>query len=213
MKKIILLALVVMSATCMSAAKYRGGKGGGDYTHALGFKVGNELGLTYKGFIFGVDGLALQADLGFKMMSVPTKEVVTKDGHSITENYDWTVWTFEVNPNVVYQKAVASVGRGSLCVYGGGGVSLGLGHNLAILSVGETPFYGKFGINAATGLEFVFNKFILGLDFKPGYGLAFSKKYYVSSGLLGSDSFLVDVDSNLLHFFDWSVGLSFKWSI
>lgn len=215
MKKVLFIAMALLCIVNVNAAGSRRNSrsGSSEYVHSIGFKVGNELGLTYKGFIFGVDGLALQADLGFKMMSSPTKSVASLEGETLKENFDWSVWTFEANPNVVYQKSVASVGRGSLCVYGGGGVSLGVGHDLAILSVGETPFYGKFGINAATGLELVFNKFILGLDFKPGYGLAFSKKYYVSSGIFGIDSFMVDVDSHLRHFFDWSVGLTFKWSL
>lgn len=184
---------------------------GGSYEHSLGFKVGSEFGLTYKGFIFGVDGLALQADLGVKMEGSPYSRT-TKLG-DITDKakgYWGGFYTFEANPNVVYQKSVANIRNGSFDLYGGGGLSLGLAQTM--FNIG-TPIYGKFGVNAAMGMEFVFSRFILGIDFKPGYGLAFNDKYYVSSGFLGSDSYTIDVDSNILNFFDWSVGMTFKWSL
>jgi len=211
MKKVLIFTLALMCIVNVSVAGSRRSSRGGSYEHSLGFKVGSEVGLTYKGFILGVDGLALQADLEVKMEGSPYSET-TKLGN-ITRNKDgyWGgFYTFEANPNVVYQKSVANMRNGSFDLYGGGGVSLGMAQTMFCMGA---PIYGKFGINAAAGMEFVFSRFILGIDFKPGYGLAFNDTYYVASGFFGSDSYSQKVDSNIRNFFDWSLGMSFKWSL
>ena len=98
MKKVFLFVLMFLCmAGSMDAAGYRGNNrgrsyghsrssfsrshrgggrttGGGSYTHRIGGMVGNMFGASYKGFIFGVDGLALQADLAVKLQLSPTKD-------------------------------------------------------------------------------------------------------------------------------------------
>ncbi len=139
-------------------------------------------------------------------------ETVKLDGQTMKDKSYWTFYTIEANPNVVYQKTVANLRNGSFDLYGGGGVSLGMAQTT--FSLGQAPFCGKFGINAALGMEFVFRKFILGLDFKPGYGLAFSDKYWKVTNVFFDDEVSwVKVDSHTLNVFDWSVGMTFKWSL
>ena len=58
MKKTLLAAALLLGALTVSAQ---------DYKHSIGATVGSMYGVSYKGFIFGVEGLALQADLGVKL--------------------------------------------------------------------------------------------------------------------------------------------------
>ena len=169
MKKILSVLAAVLVAGGMMAA---------DYTHSVGGVVGGMYGASYKGFIFGVDGLALQADLAVRLT-----EAATKDG-------SLGVYTFEANPNVVYQQPIKSWGFGSLDWYAGGGLSLGLMNSLSVTN----NAMGKFGINALAGLEIDFSEqpLALGFDFRPGYGLGFNKDWNMS-------------------FFDWALAASLRY--
>lgn len=140
MKKILLSLAVVLGMAAMANAQ--------DYKHSVGAVVGNMYGVSYKGFIFGVDGLALQADLGVKLSNFgknftqTTKVDQTIDGTSqagfpvsATTSYpvsgavnppSYDYFTFELNPNIVYQMAIKEFGFGKLSWYAGGGISLGM---------------------------------------------------------------------------------------
>lgn len=171
MKKIFSILAAVLVAGSMMAA---------DYTHSFGANVGGMMGASYKGFIFGMDNLALQADLGVRLT-----EAAVNGGSA-------SLYTFEANPNILYQATIKDFSFGALDWVAGGGVSLGLANN-----IGEThnPF-GKFGINAFGGLELCFTDapLALGFDFRPGYGLAFDNQFTES-------------------FFDWSLGASLRYRI
>ena len=255
MKKVFLFVLMFLCmAGSMEAAGYRGNNrgrsyshsrssfsrshrgggratGGGSYTHRIGGLVGNMFGVSYKGFIFGVEGLALQADLAAKLQLSPTKDdiklknVLTEEVaveeiqvadtyQELHDTYNWSNFTFELNPNIVYQKEIDTAGRSTFAIFGGGGVSLGLikSLNLASFGFGESnPLLGKFGVNGIVGVEFIWSRFVLSLDARPGYGLAFSSKYEYRGGLVGEDVFEVDADRNLRHFFDFGASIGFHY--
>lgn len=59
MKKYISLALLCFAPLCLSAQNYK---------HSIGGTVGSMYGVSYKGFILGVEHLALQGDLGVRLM-------------------------------------------------------------------------------------------------------------------------------------------------
>ena len=188
-------------------------------------------GVSYKGFIFGVEGLALQADLAAKLQLSPTKDdiklknVLTEEVaveeiqvadtyQELHDTYNWSNFTFELNPNIVYQKEIDTAGRSTFAIFGGGGVSLGLvkSLNLASFGFGESnPLLGKFGVNGIVGMEFIWSRFVLSLDARPGYGLAFSSKYEYRGGLVGEEVFEVDADRNLRHFFDFGASIGFHY--
>ena len=60
MKKYILSALVCLCTLALSAQ---------DYKNSIGGMVGSMYGVSYKGFVLGVEHLALQGDLGVRLMS------------------------------------------------------------------------------------------------------------------------------------------------
>lgn len=179
MKKIFSILAAVLVAGSMMAA---------DYTHSFGANVGGMMGASYKGFIFGMDNLALQADLGVRLT-----EAAFKEGSN-------GVYTFEANPNILYQATIKDFSFGTLDWVAGGGVSLGL-----INAIGNTQEPdGKFGINAFGGLELCFSDapLALGFDFRPGYGLGF--------GSFKDEDFRFNYHYN---FFDWSLGASLRYRI
>ena len=205
-------------AGSMDAAGYRGhnrgrsygrnSRGGGSYTHSIGGVVGNMFGASYKGFIFGVDGLALQADLAFKLQISPAKnDIKLPTGQEGHDSFNWTNYTFELNPNLVYQKELCSVGSSTFALYGGGGVSLGLMKSLNLASFGfgsKNQLFGKFGVNGIVGMEFIWSRFVLSLDARPGYGLAFNPEY--DYGIVK-----IKADRNLRHFFDFGASIGFRY--
>lgn len=176
MKKYISLALLCFATLCLSAQNYK---------HSIGGMVGSMYGVSYKGFIWGVEHLALQGDLGVRLMS-------TAAGNG---NYtgSMSMYTFELNPNVVYQNTIGEFDEGRVDWYAGGGLSLGLCGDLYPMRVGNSPVLGKFGLNAVAGAEIVFDAPVdLSLDFRPGYGVAFNDNYHVS-------------------FFDWALVASVRY--
>lgn len=180
MKKYISLALLCFATLCLSAQNYK---------YSVGGMVGSMYGVSYKGFVFGMDHLALEADLGVRLMS-------TAAGNG---NYtgSMSMYTFELNPNVVYQNTIAEFDEGRVDWYAGGGLSLGLCGDLYPLRVDNYVYYspvlGKFGLNAIAGAEVVFDAPVdLSLDFRPGYGVAFNDNYHVS-------------------FFDWALVASVRY--
>lgn len=180
MKKYILSVLLCVAALSLSAQ---------DYKHSIGGMVGSMYGASYKGFVFDVEHLALQADLGFRLMA--------SAGGNGTYTGPIDIYTFEINPNMLYQNTIGEFDEGRVDWYAGGGLSLGLCSNLYSTRVGSyvhnAPVQGKFGLNAIAGAEIVFDAPVnLSLDFRPGYGVAFNDNYHVS-------------------FFDWALAVSVRY--
>ena len=168
MKKIFFLVMIATLSLPMFSQKL--------YDHSIGCTVGTMYGLSYKGFI--TDNLVIQADLGVNLF--------TTDGSVKSIHYTGVdFFTFEANPNLVYQDNIQTWSWGGLDWYAGGGLSLGL---MRGLSGNQDDVRGKFGLNGTGGLEMYFNSLPLALsfDFRPGYGLGFDKDY-----------------TN--HFFDWKL--------
>ena len=134
MKKTLLAAALLLGALTVSAQ---------DYKHSIGATVGSMYGVSYKGFIFGVEGLALQADLGVKLGNYGktytlhykgdyTVDGTSAPGYPVSATYTgkraWSqdYFTFELNPNVVYQKPIAELSFGKLSWYAGAGISIGM---------------------------------------------------------------------------------------
>ncbi|MCQ2341420.1 MAG: hypothetical protein MJZ48_03080 [Paludibacteraceae bacterium] len=235
MKKVLLTMVACTIGLLATAA---------DYTHGVGIEAGGMNGISWKGFIFGVEGLALQTDLGVRIstMGVPGDTHVRYPQHheldfSIKKDYTLVYYTFELNPNIVYQRSFAQLDWGTLDWLAGGGVSVGLmdgstswdmmGYNMKYVTItdgnGNVTDYKeskvrhnnlafKFGVNGIGGIEAAFKKapLTLGVEFRMGYGL-FS---------LSSDaSEWEDADGNLqkypsidsFSFFDWALGAALRY--
>ena len=187
MKRICLLAslILLLGATQAQSA----------YKHSIGITVGNFQALSYKTFLS--DHLAFQLDLGTK---ISTSAVVLNFNHQNTVFKPINVWSFELNPNLMYQGHFTQKFTGFV----GGGISLGyawyLGHTYSTINNIElmpNASKGKFGANAILGLEYTFNAPItMQLDVRPGYSLIVPS----SKSLLG-------------HYFDWSVNLGIRYTL
>ncbi|MBQ9523181.1 MAG: hypothetical protein IJR74_05110 [Paludibacteraceae bacterium] len=238
MKKTILAAVMLFGALTMSAQSYE---------HSLGVSVGNLFGVSYKGFFFGVEGLGMQIDLGCKLSNWGTHYSVNfkyeetimgkTESRSETEthptdmekemkdaNLSMNYFTFEVNPNIVYNLPVHSGSYGSLAFCAGGGISLGMMKS----GSADSKAYGgkgfwwamshtqegadgkeaiikpafKFGINALVGLELDLNAapIVIGFDFRPGYGMGYLKT-----------SNEVMKESAITNFFDWTLAAAVRY--
>lgn len=167
MKKSLLIILCLIGAMSMNAQV--------EYRNSIGGTVGTAYGFSYKCLPMGPEGLAIEADLSFCVGRGAT--------NSNGANYSFGYWTFQANPNFMYQKPCLVKSAGSLSWYAGGGTSLGLASNYR-----STNITGKFGLNAIGGVEWAFSNCGLALsgDFRPGYGMLFS-------------------DRTQLHFFDWGL--------
>lgn len=216
MKKVILSAMILLGTLTLSAQ---------DYVHSIGVNVGSMYGVSYKGFIFGIDGLALQADLGVRLSTTSSaisgninyKQNGSTTNKSISDTKDIfgksvnpVYFTFEVNPNIVYQQPITDFGWGSLSWFAGGGVSVGLmkwadewGH----MNKKENKVGGKFGINGLGGLELGFSgaPLAMSFDFRPGYGLAF-KSDKQDDGMGGTTE-----TRTTASFFDWALVLGLRY--
>ena len=144
------------------------------YTHSIGGITGMFNGASYKTFAFS-DKLALQADLGMKW--------------SVRQ---WSFWSVDVNPNLMYQKGFSKVN--GLYWFAGGGVSLGYAFSTYGWYNGYHSGVGRFGVNAIGGVEYKFKfPLTLQLDFRPGFGLLFYR-----GGANG--------------YFDWGLNLSARYA-
>ena len=180
MKKLFIAVLALVLAMPMFAQK--------PYDHSIGGTVGTMYGFSYKGFI--TDNLAIQADLGVNLLTTAGSTKFKGGGSVSWQNGDF--YTFEANPNLLYQNSINSWSWGGLDWFVGGGLSLGLMHGIAV--TGGRPD-GKFGLNGAGGVEIFWNNIPLAIstDFRPGYGLGFGTK---------------DVTT---HFFDWKLVVSVRY--
>ena len=122
MKKILLLAVAALASLGAFAQNYE---------HSAGVVVGNLNGLSYKHFIS--DELAIQADLGFGIVStsgslVDLKKISKDDYKSSVKSTcqsNASLWTFQIAPNFIWQKNIASMDWANLDFFVGGGISLG----------------------------------------------------------------------------------------
>lgn len=155
MKKAFTLILV--------AAALLGGAGAhaqSPYTHSVGGYLGSFIGGSYKTFL--TNHLVFQGELGFRMANRAT---LYHDRHY---HYYYAFYTFEANPNLMYQAPIDTWDFGSLQWFAGGGVSLGTGFQ-------GSGAAGKLGVNAIGGVELAFTAIPLScqIDFRPGYGQLF----------------------------------------
>ena len=222
MKKTFIAAFMLLAAFTVSAQ---------DYTHSIGVNVGSMYGVSYKGFIFGVDGLALQADLGVKLISI-AGEATNKPEKGDKSTYslkDLPVFTFEANPNILYQSNISSWDFGSLDWFAGGGVSIGFMQQFGTgklkgdddkwydykikdaensVGKGKNPIYGKMGVNAIGGLELGFSSVPLALsfDFRPGFGLGWhTEKEKEVEGMTTPKT------TTTIPFFDWALNVGLRY--
>jgi hypothetical protein len=124
MKKILLLAVAALASLGAFAQNYE---------HSAGVVVGNLNGLSYKHFIS--NELAIQADLGFGIVSTSgtlvgaNKETYKEDNYKSSNKtkYQSTgdLWSFQIAPNFIWQKNIASMDWANLDFFVGGGISLG----------------------------------------------------------------------------------------
>jgi hypothetical protein len=168
--KLLMMSLLLLSTMTISQAQpYKGG---------IGVTVGTMYGVQGKMFL--TPALALQADLAWKFG--------VYNGNFQGSTY---ISDFELNPNLLYQANITKWNWGQLDWFAGGGLSLGCefghyNHNHNTM--------GKFGINAIGGVELSLSKIPLAfaLDFRPGYGLLFSKNYAPS-------------------YFDWAITIGVRY--
>lgn len=158
-----------------------------DYKNSAGVIVGSFNGLSYKTFVS--DNFAIQADLGFGFIS--TRGTIKFDGFKYSGKED--AWTFQINPNIYYQKNFFNVESVNIAGFIGIGTSLGYAEEY-----GSSLAIGKWGLNAITGIEFILNKLpiTVGLDFRPGYGLMFCKENNIA------------INMNI---FDWALAASVRY--
>ena len=239
MKKTLLAAALLLGALTMSAQSYE---------HSLGVSVGNLFGVSYKGFFFGVEGLGMQIDLGCKLSNWGTHysqnsswEAGGESGSETTsyplkddkDPLSWNYFTFEVNPNIVYNLPIHSGSYGSLAFCAGGGISLGLlkagvakndvyrDENGNVKSFwwaisqtvdgpdGKEPRIDnqfKFGINALVGLELDLAAvpLVVGFDFRPGYGMGYRSQKQDFKGV-------TETSKTITNFFDWTLAASLRY--
>lgn len=219
MKKLTLFAALLLGALTVNA---------GDYKHSIGVNVGNQYGVSYKAFLFGNENLALQIDLGVRLQetsgSYNYKTKVSGQTFSTKGKFkQGNMFTFEVNPNMLYQKEFFSYDGGKLSWFAGGGISLGLLGQYGSVRMkdndeslywyygrwitdetGAKTVYGKFGFNAIGGVELKFTKIPLAIscDFRPGYGLGFWAKDVNGAKV-----------NNTFHFFDYEIAVGVRYCI
>ncbi|MDR2834664.1 MAG: autotransporter outer membrane beta-barrel domain-containing protein [Bacteroidales bacterium] len=137
------------------------------YESGAGIIAGFMNGLSYKTFAIG-NKVALQTDLGVKF-----------EAHDSSQ-----FWTVDINPNIMFQHRISI---SNLYWFLGVGTSVGYAFTDNLKS-------GKFGVNVIGGIEYKFNiPLSIQLDYRPGYGLLFSKH--------SSESY-----------FDWGLNLSFRYT-
>ena len=199
MKKIFVLFAAAMMAVTVSAQ------------HEIGGIVGGLNGVSYK-YWFS-NSLAIQADLAVGLTEAASGSNI--EGHYYSSHYG--VWDFTINPNVLYHWQLPA----NFKIYCGGGINFGMMNNLPVrYSDYGYPYYapakydpsdyldfdpyayastpavsGKFGINAVVGAAYHFAAVpvVLALDFRPGYGMSFTK--------WGAG-----------HYFDWKLAFAVRYA-
>ena len=112
MKKILLLISMAFIATGSLFAQ--------DYNQSAGLVVGSLNGLSYKKFV--KENVAVQTDLAFGL--VATQASAYYGGEYLGSGGEH-FWTFQLQPNLYYQKNVFNTDWGNIAALVGGGTSLG----------------------------------------------------------------------------------------
>lgn len=188
-KSILTLMLAVVTLNAVAA----------EYHHSVGAVVGGFNGVSYKGFVFSNPNVALHVDLGVGVQ-------VTRGGASFRmgNEYEYApiqggfaIWNLSLNPNIEYQKAI---GKG-FSWFAGGGISGGMVSDIYTYG-GSRSYMGQFGINAIAGVEYKVSAspMVIGIDFRPGYGLAATTAHEVGIHMAAC-----------AHYFDWHLALSLRY--
>ena len=174
MKKILTVCVAVLLAVTSAKAQFE-----------VGAIVGGLNGLSTK-YWFS-DNMALQTDLAVGLFSAPGG--VYYQGNKLSggtlDSYDFTL-----NPNFEYNFDLPE----NFKLYAGCGASLGL--LSAINNTNPNGISGKFGVNGIVGASYNIQSvpLVLALDFRPGYGLGFTKS-----------------DAAHFSFFDWKLGFAVRY--
>lgn len=177
MKKIFALVAAIMMAVTVSAQ------------HEIGGIVGGLNGLSYK-YWFS-DNLAIQADLAVGLTQAASGENIPGYGY---QSWNFPMFDFTINPNVLYHIGLPA----NFKFFVGGGINFGMMSDLRNVSYGGDALSGKFGINADLGFSYDIQAvpLVLAFDFRPGYGLGFSKPEYGTN-----------------NFFDWKLAFAVRYRL
>lgn len=183
MKKFFLTLMIAAMAMGSFAANYQ---------HSIGAVAGGLNGISYKGFISG--NWALQADLGVGLKATAGSVTgSTSWGSATSGDGQHDLWDVVFNPNIEYQ---GNITRG-FDWFAGAGISGGFSYMCFSDNGYDGDPMGKFGINAIVGAEYKFGApVVIGIDFRPGYGL------YAHSG----DNYSVTYNC-----FDWTLALAVRY--
>lgn len=210
-KSVLLLAFIMMTAMAFSKSKSRNSN-----ELQLGGSVGTMYGVDFK---LKHGNLAFIADLGVNFFTSPLGFTYIPDlVFSLDGGYNLDAFTFELNPNLVYQNNITNKGNAALDWYIGGGISGGMikalkfGYDGIMENVANDKdyIYGKFGLNFIAGIDVNFNKvpLVMSFDFRPGYGLGIKhesedEEYY--------DEWEPSEYTAFGHYFDWKLVLGFRY--
>lgn len=163
-----------------------------NYKQSIGLMAGNFSGVSYK---LLHKKLAFQCDAGWRYMFASHRYF---SSYLYYEEFkEASFYTFEINPNIMFQKNFKN--QPSFIFIGLGG-SLGYGKEIS-------DYYGrdsgpKWGINLIFGVEYQFQiPLTVQLDFRPGYGKFMAKN-------TGTEIVYKDYK-----YYDWSFGLSVRYII
>ena len=198
MKKIFALFAAVMLVASASAKHEIGGIVGGLdgvsykcwFNNSLAIQADLAVGLTQaatKGFSYGMWDFTINPNLLYHWQLPANFKIYTGGGINFGMasgigayaaagygGYDWTDWYDYLAPN----RAPAAYDPYDYYGYGSG-----------------SAIMGKFGINAVVGAAYHFAQapVVLAVDFRPGYGLGFTKY-------------------STAHFFDWKLALAVRYA-
>lgn len=234
MTKKTILTIIFCAAAFLASAN--------GYEHSVGVSLGGFNGLSYKGFIFGHDNLALQIDLGARVsnMGIPGRTHVHYPGFS---EYDFiyprrtdrlVYYTLEVNPNIIYQSQFGSSSACDFSWLAGGGISLGamegsdswkhmgqIHHYVETTYPDGTSYYDDYWTKNPDPYSFKFGiNAITGVEVHfSSAPIALAAEFRLGYGLLVEKCEAGEFDGTLYHdditsysFFDWSLGLALRYT-
>ena len=184
MKKIILIVSFLLCLPFMHISAQA------PYKTSVGGMISPVFSAGVSSKTFFADHVAFQVDLMTKGIST----WYIRRGEFYMPNAVLDYSGYEQNTNIMYQKKIKDLKKSELFWFCGGGVNIGY-----VGALHNT--FGKLGVNAITGLEFVFNKMPLSIqiDLRPGYGLLYQFPRREGGG------------AKLRHF-DWLVGFSLRYA-
>jgi hypothetical protein len=189
MKKVLLGAVMLIVVISASAQSYKA---------SFGVNVGSFNGLSYKGFL--TDHLVLQVDLGVNLEGTYGQVDLYTDGGVVgNTNGFQSFYTFELNPNLLYQAEIKSTDVASISWFAGGGLNAGFMNKFELKK--SYPTF-KWGLHGIGGVEFQLAKVpvTFSLDLRPGYGMS-------THTLKFEDRHATAVNS----FFDWKAVVGIRY--